>query len=373
MQINNNQAFTFLKKKSSFEILGKVLLIIALLYLFILAITLLGHSFKLMGRGFAESIFDVTANPIVGLFIGILATAIIQSSSTSTSIVVGLVGTGVLSIESAVPLLMGANIGTSVTNTMVSLAHVSNKEEFKKAFAGSTVHDFFNICSVIVLLPLEIYFGIISKSAVVVQRFTFGFSGLKFTSPIAAISKPVAKQIAHLVGDIGWLTAIISILLLFIALRYIVKVLKSLVLTRVESFFQRYVFRTPILGFMLGIAITVLVQSSSITTSLIIPLIGAGVINIHQMFPYVLGSNIGTTVTAFLASFAVGSPQAVSIAFSHLLFNVYGISIFWPLKRIPIFLARKLAEYVQKAPIIAIIYIILTFFVLPGVFIFILR
>jgi sodium-dependent phosphate cotransporter len=326
-----------------------------------------------MGKGFAESIFDVTTNPVVGLFIGILATAVIQSSSTSTSIVVGLAGAGILSIENAVPVIMGANIGTSVTNTIVSLAHLSHKEEFRKAFAGSTVHDFFNICSAIVLLPLEVYFGIISKSAIFIQDHTFGFGGLKFVSPIAVISKPVAKYIAHILGDIGWLSAIASIILLFIALRYIVKTLKSLVLARVERFFQRYIFRTPVLGFILGVALTVMVQSSSITTSLVIPLIGAGVISLHQIFPYVLGANIGTTVTAFLASFALGSPQAVSIAFAHLMFNIYGIAVFWPLKRIPIFLAEKLAEHVQRNRLVAAIYIIFTFFVLPGLIIFILR
>jgi len=326
-----------------------------------------------MGKGLAESIFNVTENPVVGLFIGVLATALIQSSSTSTSIVVGLAGSGVISIENAVPVIMGANIGTSVTNTIVSLTHLSHKEEFRKAFAGSIVHDYFNICSVIILLPLEANFGIISKSAVFIQNYAFGFGGLKFVSPVAAVSKPVAVQLAHIFGDIGWISAVISILLLFIALRYIVKTLKSLVLARVERFFQRYIFRTPMLGFILGVALTVMVQSSSITTSLIIPLIGAGVINLYQIFPYVLGANTGTTVTAFLASFAVGSPQAVSIAFAHLLFNIYGIAIFWPLKRIPIFLAEKLAEYVHRRRFIAVIYILFTFFVLPGLIILILR
>lgn len=140
----------------------RLLFLIGLLYLFMLSITMMGSAFKLMGKGVAESILQTTSNPLVGLVIGILATSVIQSSSTTTSLVVGLVGTAALSFENAVPIIMGANIGTTVTNTIVSLAHISRGDEFKRAFAGSCVHDFFNICSVIVLLPIEMMFGIIS-------------------------------------------------------------------------------------------------------------------------------------------------------------------------------------------------------------------
>jgi sodium-dependent phosphate cotransporter len=327
---------------------------------------MLGVGFKLLGSEFAKTIFYTTANPLVGLAIGVLGTSIIQSSSTTTSIIVGLVASGVIPFESAVPMVMGANIGTSVTNTIVSLAHISRGREFKNAFAGSIVHDFFNICSVIVLLPIQLYFNIIGTTARYVEHFFAGFGGLKFTSPLAAITKPVAKQIGHFTGDSGVIVIILALIILFFSLRYIVKVLKSLVLSRVEKFFQRYIFRTPALGFLLGIGITVLVQSSSITTSIVVPLIGAGVINIYQIYPYVLGANIGTTITAFLASFATGSHEAVSIAFAHLTFNIYGIAIFWPLKKIPILLAKSMSKLTQKSKLIPIAYIAIVFFVIPG-------
>ena len=96
--------------------LGKILLLFAILYLFILSIQLMGSSFKLMGKGFAEALIQTTSNPLVGLLIGILATSIIQSSSTTTSIVVGLVAGGVLTLQGAIPIIMGANIGTTIIN-----------------------------------------------------------------------------------------------------------------------------------------------------------------------------------------------------------------------------------------------------------------
>jgi len=348
----------------------KILFLFGLLYLFILSITMMGCSFKLFGREFAEAIFQATSNPLVGLMIGILTTAIIQSSSTTTSIVVGLVGSGVVSFEHAIPMVMGANIGTTITNTIVSLAHISRDDEYRRAFAGASLHDFFNICSVIVLFPLQINFNIIGKSARAVEGLFGGFEGVEFNSPLAAITKPVSKYILHATGDSGWIGILIALFLLFLALRYIVKVLKSLVLSRVEIFFQRYIFRTPALGFLLGIGITVLVQSSSITTSLLVPLCGAGVLHLHQIYPYQMGANIGTTVTAFLASFVTGSHEAVSVAFAHLIFNVYGIAIFWPLKKIPMSMARFFSNLTQKSKMIPIIYILVAFFLIPGLIIY---
>lgn len=351
-------------------IIVKILALFALLYLFILSITLLGGSFKLFGKDFAEAIFKATSNPVVGLMIGVMATAIIQSSSTTTSIIVGLVASGVLSFEGSIPMVMGANIGTSVTNILVSLAHISRSEEFRRAFTGSMLHDFFNVCAVAVLLPLQISFDIIGKSALYLTEVFAEFGGLKFYSPLKAVTKPVSTFIIGLTGNSGVISAIVAFVLLFIALHFIVKVLKSLVLSKVEKFFQRYIFRTSALSFILGVILTALVQSSSITTSIVVPLIGAGVISIPQIYPYLLGANVGTTITAFLASFVTGSPAAVSVAFAHLMFNVFGISIFWPLKFIPIWLANKLSILTQKSRLVPILYILIVFFIIPGVVIY---
>ncbi|MBU8933201.1 MAG: Na/Pi symporter [candidate division Zixibacteria bacterium] len=345
----------------------KLLALFGLVYLFILSIVLLGGTFKLFGKEFAEAMFHATSNPIVALMIGVLATAIIQSSSTTTSIVVGLVASGVLSVEASIPMVMGANIGTSVTNIIVSMGSISRRDEFRRAFCGSMLHDFFNVCSVVVLLPLQIYFNLIGRTAEIIEGVFAGFGGMTFASPLAAITKPVAKAIIHMTGDSAWLSAFIAFAFLFIGLRYIVKLLKSMVLSRVERFFQRYIFRTPILSFILGAIVTAMVQSSSITTSIIVPLIGAGVLRIDQIYPYLLGANVGTTITAFLASFATGSHHAISVAFAHLVFNIYGIAIFWPLKRIPIWLAEKMAELTQKSKAVPILYIVVVFFILPGV------
>ncbi len=343
----------------------RLLFLILLLYLFLISISLLGKSFGLFGKDTAETLLSSVESPLVGLFVGILATSLIQSSSTTTSIVVGLVGSGMVPVSMAVPIIMGANIGTSVTNTIVSVAHISRSNEFRRAFAAANVHDIFNLCSVAVLFPLQVATGFIEKIAHVGAEAFSGVGGLKFASPIKLATTPVVDGVVELCNHNGLIVLILGLLLLFVALKYIVSTLKGLVLTRVEEFFSNHIFRTTLRALLLGTVLTVLVQSSSITTSLIIPLVGAGILTIRQIYPYTIGANIGTTVTAFLAALATGSTSGVTVAFSHLVFNLCGTAIFLPLKALPIFLAEKLTEYALRSKLIPFLYLGIVFFLIP--------
>ena len=100
------------------------------------------------------------------------------------------------------------------------------------------------------------------------------------------------------------------------------------------------------------------------------PLIGAGVITLYQVYPYLLGANVGTTITAFLASFVTGSHEAVAVAFGHLMFNVFGIAIFWPLKRIPIWMAETLSKLATISRLYPILYVLFAFFIIPALIIY---
>ena len=144
------------------------------LYLFLVGIKGLSMGIKYLGEDFAKTVLTTTSNPFIGLFIGILATTLFQSSSTTTSLIVGMVSGGALTISGAVPMIMGANIGTTVTNTVVSIGYVNRDNEFRRAFSAATIHDFFNLLSVIILFPLEIAFGIIEKSAMGLGKLLFG-------------------------------------------------------------------------------------------------------------------------------------------------------------------------------------------------------
>ena len=152
----------------------------------------------------------------------------------------------------------------------------------------------------------------------------------------------------------------------------IVKLLKSLVLEKIETFFDQYIFKTALRAVLFGVLLTIMVQSSSITTSLVVPLAGAGVLSLKKIFPFTLGANIGTTITALLAALT-GTVSALVAAGCHLFFNVFGILIIYgikPLREIPLICATLISEYAVKNKFIPLIYLLIMFVFIPLIIIF---
>lgn len=369
------------RRKNTAIILSKLLLVVVLLYLFLVSIGLMGTAFKGFGKNFAENLIRTTSNPFVGLFIGILATSIVQSSSTTTSIVVGMVGSGVLTVSSAVYIVMGANIGTTVTNTIVSLAHFTRRDEFRQAISAATVHDFFNFICVCVLLPLELATGVLEKCALYMGGIFKNAGGIKFTSPIKLATTPVVHFIQEVVHSLSKslfvshiAVLIVSLLMLFLALYFLVRVLKSLIVRRAEIILDNVVTRSKVLGLGAGLIFTIVVQSSSVTTSLLVPLVAAGILTIESAFSVTMGANIGTTTTAILASFATGDISAIVVAFEHFLFNTLGVVLIFPVKvfrMVPINLAKALGDLAYRRRRYALVYVFGVFFFVPALLILI--
>jgi sodium-dependent phosphate cotransporter len=364
--------------------LVRALLVLALLYLFLTGVELLSGGFKTMGKGFVDGLFEGVSNPIGGLFVGLLATVLVQSSSVSTSVIVGLVASGVVSSGDAVPMIMGANLGTTVTNTLASLGHVRRDLEFRRAFAAATVHDFFNILAVAVFLPIELATGYLSDTAGWITDRVVGSSGSSFKSPLKAAVKKPAGMVKDLLADLGahgnskgGLMIVIGLVLIFLALAYITRNMRLLVADRVEAAINRALGAgSGIVAILLGTIITISVQSSSITTSVLVPLAASGVLTLENIYPVTLGANVGTTVTALLASLATGNPAAVTVAVVHTLFNISGILVFYPLqalRRIPIRLATGLSDIAAKRRSTAIAYAVGMFVVVPLLGVLLLR
>ena len=365
------------------------------LWFFLLSIKLMGDVFKHFFSADVPGIIEMaTNNPMVSLFIGILTTAIIQSSSSTTSIIVAFVGAGTISFGNAIPMVMGANIGTSVTGIIVAFGQVRNKLEFHRSFAAAIVHDFFNLFAVLVFLPLELSTGIIAKSARFFTELFVGTSGVKFNSPLDDLVKPAAKFIentagglfgytpeAHeIMGKVSYYPAydgffltvmlIIALGMLFLSLSFMSKIMKKLLIGKFERIIHKYVFSNAVTSFIFGLLFTMSVQSSSITISLVVPLAGAGILSLKQIFPYTVGANIGTTVTGILASLVTGNPSAISIAFAHTLFNLYGACVLVPLKSVPIESAKWFSLKVRDNRLWALAFLLTLFFILPAIFIF---
>uniref|UniRef100_A0A3Q1GC11 Sodium-dependent phosphate transport protein 2A n=1 Tax=Acanthochromis polyacanthus TaxID=80966 RepID=A0A3Q1GC11_9TELE len=412
----------------------KIPLLLLLLYFFVCSLDILSSAFQLAGGKVAGDIFQknaILSNPVAGLVVGILVTVLVQSSSTSTSIIVSLVSSGLLDVRSAIPIIMGSNIGTSVTSTIVALMQAGEREEFERAFAGATVHDCFNWLSVLVLLPLEAVSGLLRRlSQAVVDTLQLS-SGDEAPELLKVITEPLTKMIIQLdhsvitaiaTGDqsmrnkslvkkckllqfssslcfeqtqkcrhlfvdcslsdlaIGLILLACSLLVLCSCLIILVKLLNSLLKGQVANAINNVVntdFPYPFtwlagyLAILVGAGMTFLVQSSSVFTSAITPLIGIGVISIERAYPLTLGSNLGTTTTATLAALASPGDKlaaATQVALCHFFFNLLGILLWYPIPatRLPIRMACALGNRTARYRWFAVLYLLLCFLLLPS-------
>jgi sodium-dependent phosphate cotransporter len=394
--------------------------VVGILYFFLVGIELLSTSAKVLTGCTATQLF-ADANPVAGLMIGILVTVMIQSSSTTTSIIVTLVGSG-LNVQSAIYMIMGANIGTTVTNTLVAMGQMGDSDQLELAFAGATVHDMFNFLTVLVLLPLEVATGYLYYlTLAMVKNADLTEEGDAWESPVGKMldpfvysmiisNKKVMEAVASgetcsspefypvfceggiesydtctTVGLIkcnkdnnkcpaffqngatasddqvsGGICLFIALIILIAALLALVAVLQKILMRSSERIINKATNVNGYVAIVLGCMITMAVQSSSVTTSTLTPLVGVGVLRIEQvsswayaslalysiflpgnlfsfvqqhtqMYPLTLGANIGTTIIGFMAALVSANANSFQVALAHLFFNITGIAIWYPI------------------------------------------
>ncbi len=357
------------------------LTVVLLVYLLLVGVAVIGAGFKWISGGAdgAAQIFEFASNPVVGVILGTLATALVQSSSTVTSVIVGLVAGGV-PVSIAVPMIMGANMGTTITNTIVSLGNLSERTAFRNSFQAATVHDFFNFFCILIFLPIEILFSPLEKLGGVAARFFSGGPDASVSdfNVLGAITKPVASWIvdslSFLPPTVGALLVIvIGVVFVISSVLLLGKSLRAVMTGRAKHIVQRAIGGGQARGIASGTVITVLVQSSSTTTSLVVPLAGSGVLTVREVFPFTMGANIGTCITALLAATAVGGEYgvfAMQIALVHLFYNTFGVLLFSltpVLKEMPVRAALWLGRKTEENRGYAFAYIFSVFFALPGV------
>jgi len=460
----------------------RLIAVLFALYFFLVGLDLMGRAVvALGGKGVAE-LFASAGTPVNGLMIGIMATALVQSSSTSTSIIVGLVGAGQMTVRAAIPVIMGANVGTSITNTIVSIVHAASPTELEHAFAGATVHEMFNLLTILILLPTEIVVTFISgdggplylvSKAVTEAAMGTGARDVSFSSPtksivgpltdylldpntdvIKAVSlgSPAPKEVpaavdtglcsaqlncaeyfcvstsmqnvwskldldgfvaltkcSHVlsfphgcaqstdcyleagkfyaisienaraldsgmfarVGDVvgGACGLVLAFVLVAGSLLGLIKALNALLTGWAAKMMRRASQTNDYLAVVLGFAVTAVVQSSSVTTSTLIPLCAMRVLSIQKMLPITIGANIGTTCTSLLAALAVLKPDTLQIALCHLFFNIFGFLLWFPvplLRALPVKAACILGFYASCWRMFPVIYVPTTFIAFPS-------
>jgi sodium-dependent phosphate cotransporter len=352
-----------------------------LLFGFLVGVRGLCCGFMLFGDDLVGSFFAATSNPFVGLAIGILGTAIVQSSGATTAMVVALVAApeDPLPIANAVPMVMGANIGTTVTAKLVSLGQVGNPVQFRRAFAASSCHDCFNLLATGLLLPLELLTGYLEKtSGVLVAVIPRGVTA-DLPDPVKVAADFVLVPVRDVVMALAPSQVVGATVMVLLAAALIVGSLVGLIRSlgkiasgRLEKCVANALDERPVTGMAVGAAATVMVQSSSITTSLLIPFAATRIVTLEQAFPIVLGTNVGSTVTALIAS--MGAPPetfhlGVQISLVHLMFNLTGIILIFPVRRIrqiPLNMARKMGEIASRSSLIPVFIVLFLFFLLPG-------
>ena len=343
---------------------------------FLWSLDLMTDIFQVIANDTIQKILSFTSNPFIGLFIGLFITAVIQSSSTSTSLIIAIVASGGLSLEHAVPMIMGSNIGTTLTSTIVSLGFITDNKEFKHAIATGVMHDFFNILTVALLFPLEYYYHILSK----LSKYTaaiFHTSGSTVMERKESTFSIFDSINSYLIENME--PKILIILLAFACLFTSIKVISKLISNRMlgvaQEKFQEVFFKNTFNSFGLGTLLTAAIQSSSITTSIIVPIGALSKIPLARIFPYIVGANIGTTITALIAALNK-SEAALSIALVHFFLNLIGTCIFLiipTLRNLPIKNAIKFGDMTMQYRIIGFLYILGIFFILPLALIFLFK
>ena len=370
----------------NFEQANKVfnwILIAMLAYVLVSSVAMIGEGLSRASGDYLDGLFEFATNPIMALVVGILATALVQSSSTVSSIIVGLVAGG-LPVESAIPMIIGADFGTTVTNVIISLAYIGRKQYFRRAFAAAMVHDFFNLLAVFIFLPLELIFHIMENTAGFLANSFLGTQDMSqegfvfmhgLTEPFIGFFRSFNQNGGETFN--GAIMIFAGIIFILLSIIYIGNLLKKQMVGRAKQIMFAAIGKKPITSIFSGLIITTIVQSSSTTTSLMIPLAGTGIFRLKQVYPFTLGSNIGTTITALLAATAIIGTNAIyalQIALVFMLYNVFSVALVYSvpaLRRLPMVGAVSIAKIADRNKLIALLYVVGVFFALPALLIYI--
>jgi len=262
-----------------------VLTMIGGLCLFLFGMNLMGQALERRAGGSLQSLLGkLTTNKFVGLFTGLAVTAVIQSSSATTVMVVGFANSGLMTLKQAINVIMGANIGTTVTAWILSLAGISGENLIVQLLKPMS------FTPILALIGTVMYMFAKSDKKKDTGTILLGFAVLMFGMDI-------------MTGAVSGLKNVPQFQQLFIA------------------------FQNPILGVIAGAVLTAVIQSSSASVGILQALAVTGQVTYGAAIPIIMGQNIGTCITAVLSSFGTNR-NAKRAALVHLSFNVIG-TVVW--------------------------------------------
>ncbi len=266
---------------------GAILSLLGGLSMFLFGMTVMGDGLeKAAGNSLKSILSKMTSNPFTAFLLGLGVTAVIQSSSATTVMLVGFVNAGLIKLRGAIPVIMGANIGTTVTAWILSLEGIGDGAAWLTVFKPSTFTPFLAVAGVILFVFLK------NQKARDIGTVFLGFSALIFGMDMMSSGFKVPEIEAFLGG-----------------------------------FFKTFA-SNPLLGLLTGIVVTGIIQSSSASVGILqtVALASPGAFTVGMALPIIMGQNIGTCVTAVLGS-AGANKDAKRVAAVHLSFNIIGSTV----------------------------------------------
>ncbi|KJH40912.1 sodium-dependent inorganic phosphate transporter [Dictyocaulus viviparus] len=405
-----------------------------ILFLYICSLSNVSTAFSLLGsRGLGKVIkaSPLINDPISAVVVGMLATVVLQSATTTTNVLVGMVAANMVSVHEAIPVMIGAELGGTLVNAIVSLVYSRKPEQFQRAFAAATLGDVFSLCCIFVILPFELATSFIEKLSWLIVDPLIAEHGVSLEI-VDLLTDPLNKFILEVndaelrnatIDDdffpadhsfvnrcvfrngsriykcpykhifaysslsdtaIGWIVLLASTTVLIVCLVGVIHLIQVLLHAPTASYLRSLIGKEcpgrwkPCTGYvvmLVGLLITLAIQSNNIFCSSLTPLVGSGVITLDQMYPLILGANIGGSFSAVMAALtADGSrfEKTLHMAMCQVIYNVIGTFAFYLIpctRKIPIFLARKLGEITNQYRWFIVVFIAIFFLLIPGIII----
>lgn len=261
-----------------------VLSLIGGLALFLFGMNYMGSSLEKLGGGRFETVLEkMTDNRLKGVLLGAGVTAVIQSSSAVTVMAVGFVNSGIMSLHQVIGIIMGANIGTTITSWLLSLTGIESSNIFISLLKPSS------FTPALALAGIILYMFCKSEKKKDIGSIFLGFSVLMFGMETMSSAVAPLREVPAFTG----------------------------LLTK---------FSNPLLGVIAGALLTAVIQSSSASVGILQALASTGFITVSSAFPIILGQNIGTCITAIISSIGT-TKNAKRTAVVHLAFNTIGVIV----------------------------------------------
>ncbi|RNE49914.1 Na/Pi symporter [Corynebacterium alimapuense] len=336
-----------------------------------------------LGSATVSRLFVLAANPIIGLLIGILATATIQSSSTVTALTVAAVATGGVSVPVAVPIILGANVGTTITPLILAFSYLGDRKQFQRAFTSASLHTWFNLIFVVAAFLLEMLFHPLQQLTwFLSEALTSGgqTAGSSTGGAVFSFFSPLMKTIGHrgFLGSImstqtaSMMSILIGAILVLLCMQVLKAQLSVLTAATTRPLLERSSGASDALGFFSGTTATMAVQASSVTISSLLPFAAARSLSLRNILVITLGANVGTTFMALLTALAVPGAIgtfAIQAALVHVTFNVLSTLIMLlilPLRELVIRLAERSGKLAVGSCPKAVAWMLGGYFLLPS-------